>query len=590
MADDKDEKNPNSWEGENDQQSWQPGDINNQFGQDENQQTEPSDNEKFHHASNGSAGADANNSSASAEENAPANADVYTPAPMYGAYANTTQTQQVSEPMQGQPQPAYPQSTQQTQPFRTQQGPAFGQGYGCPQEQMPPQRTPADNSKNPTGPGYIPPARNQVNQPYSHQMGNGQSRTIFTAVMTAVLTAVLMLVLGWAAITNGWITVPGSSSLNSVNSNSSGSGSAKIEAGQAPDWQTVAKQVSDSVVSIQVQVQDGVGAGSGAILDTEGHIVTNNHVVSGGQKIQVTLSNGQLYSATVVGTDSTADLAVIKLENATKELKPVEFADSDQLAVGENVMAIGNPLGYDNTATTGIVSALNRPVSVVDEKGGSPVVTNAVQLDAAINPGNSGGPTFNAAGQVIGINSSIASTANSKSQAGSIGIGFAIPANLAKRISGEIIKDGKVKHVALGISIQSGNTEADGVARGGARVVKVASGSPAQKAGIRTNDTIVAFNDHAVNNNYSLLGFVRAAQFGTQSKITVVRDGKTLDLNVTMDQEEQTVNATPKSDSNGRSRKKQLPNGGSNDSGESDDDSDDSGNGFFDPFEYFFGQ
>ena len=165
-------------------------------------------------------------------------------------------------------------------------------------------------------------------------------------------------------------------------------------------------------------------------MSAKGYIVTNNHVISGAQQIQVTLSNGQMYTAQVVGTDTTTDLAVIKLDNPPSDLKAVEFADSDKLAVGEDVMAIGNPLGYDDTATTGIVSALNRPVTVTDDSG-SDIVTNAVQIDAAINPGNSGGPTFNAAGQVIGINSSIASTATSSNSAGSIGIGFAIPSNLS---------------------------------------------------------------------------------------------------------------------------------------------------------------
>jgi putative serine protease PepD len=258
-------------------------------------------------------------------------------------------------------------------------------------------------------------------------------------------------------------------------------------------------------------VSGGVAKGSGAILDDKGHIVTNNHVISGAKQIQVTLANGQMYTAQVVGADTTTDLAVIKLDNPPSDLKPVEFADSDSLAVGQGVMAIGNPLGYDDTATTGIVSALNRPVSVADDNGNAEIVTNAIQIDAAINPGNSGGPTFDAAGKVIGINSSIASTATSSSEAGSIGIGFAIPANLVKRVSQEIIDNGSVKHVQLGVTITDGTAEADGVTRGGAKVASVVSGSPADKAGLKIGDTIVAFNDHAVNNTYSLLGYVRAS-------------------------------------------------------------------------------
>ncbi|RBP99607.1 trypsin-like peptidase domain-containing protein [Bifidobacterium xylocopae] len=528
----------------------------------------------------------------------------YRPAPLYGAYAPSGQ-----QPQQGQP------SAQGTDPESDQaRGKGFIFGHHSSSGEQPTvdgqqgqegrptvpvfgsfgqQGQPGSGEQQANGygtPGAFPPAGNQPgqqpqpggNRPFAPQPTPGQPRYVLTAVIAAVVAAALMLALGWAAITNGWVSVPSSSSLGSVSSDSSGQGSAKVPDGKAPDWQTVVKAVSGSVVSIQVQVKDGVGAGSGAILDEQGHIVTNNHVVSGAQKIQVTLSNGQIYSAQVVGTDSTADLAVIKLDNPPKDLKPAQFADSSKLAVGENVMAIGNPLGYDNTATTGIVSALDRPVSVMDESGGTPVVTNAIQLDAAINPGNSGGPTFNVAGQVVGINSSIASTANSKSQAGSIGIGFAIPSNLAKRIANEIIKDGKVKHVALGITIQSGTAEADGVTRGGAKVMKVTSGSPADKAGIKEGDVIVAFNDHAVNNNYSLLGYVRAAEFGSKAKITVVRSGKALDLNVILDQEEQAVNGTPRSDSNGRSKKKQ------GDSGSGGSDGSD-GSGDDDPFGFLFG-
>ena len=312
---------------------------------------------------------------------------------------------------------------------------------------------------------------------------------------------------------------------NNASSNMSGTGKYVFTA-------VVAALVAESVVSIQVQTKSGVGAGSGAVFDTQGHVVTNNHVIDGAQEIHVTLSNGQMYTAKVVGTDTTADLAILSLDQAPSDLKPVKFADSEKLAVGENVMAIGNPLGYENTATTGIVSALNRPVSVMDESNNNPIVTNAVQLDAAINPGNSGGPTFNAAGEVIGINSSIASMASSKSEAGSIGIGFAIPSNLVKRIAGEIIKDGKAKHVSLGVTIQSSTAQADGVTRGGA-------------------------------------------------KVTVVRDGKTAEVNATLDSEEQTVQGKPRT--NRKNSDGSGQDGDSDQGGSGDDDS-------MDPFRFFFGQ
>ena len=486
---------------------------------------------------------------------------------------------------QGNSNPFNPQPQNNGNPFATPNGQrqgglfGFGSGAGTP------------NGQNPQGPQG--PA--QPNRPGLSKTANA----IVVAVVAALVAAALCLGLGYAAITNGWVTVPTSSSLSNVTSNKSGSGSATAKTGEAPDWQTVASGVSGSVVSIQTAMANGTAKGSGAIIDTEGHIITNNHVISGAQQIQVTLANGNIYSAQLVGTDTTTDLAVIKLDNPPSGLKAVEFADSDKLAVGENVMAIGNPLGYDDTATTGIVSALNRPVTVTDDNNNE-IVTNAVQIDAAINPGNSGGPTFNAAGQVIGINSSIASTATSSDSAGSIGIGFAIPSNLVKRVADEIIKDGKVKHVALGVVIKSDTVEADGVTRGGATITKssatgsaVVSGGPADKAGLKEGDTIVAFNGNAVNNNYSLLGYVRAAALGDKVTLTIVRDGKTMDVDVTLDQEESSVNGSSSSDSNGNSNGQnnkrnrngdgQNGNGSGNGNGNSDGGTGDGG-GFSDPF------
>lgn len=301
-------------------------------------------------------------------------------------------------------------------------------------------------------------------------------------------------------------------------------------------------------MSIQARNDKNMSKGSGAIIDKQGHVVTNNHVIAGMQQLQVTLSNGQIYKAKLVGTDKTTDLAVLKVDGLPSNVKPVEFADSDALAVGEPVMAIGNPLGYDDTATTGIVSALNRPVSVMDDQSRSEIVTNAVQIDAAINPGNSGGPTFDAAGKVIGINSSIAATSARGGTAGSIGIGFAIPSNLVKRVVNEIIKNGSVKHVALGIMVKSVNVTQNNITRGGAQVASVTPGAPAAKGGMRAGDTIVAFNGKPVTSNYSLLGFVRATALGDKATITVVRGNGTVNLTVKFNQEEAAVNGATRQD------------------------------------------
>ena len=480
---------------------------------------------------------------------------LYRPAPEYGAYG----------PTPTQPEPQQPQPTQQQNQNTGNGGNPFFNG--SPFMTRPTDDASQQNRQNGNTPYGFPFGPQGPNGGQDQGMaqpedggnasrgGSSAASHIVTAVVAALVAAALCLGVGYFALTYGWVSTPTTTSLTNVQSNKSGTGSATAKTGEAADWKTVASEVSGSVVSIQAALSNGTAKGSGAIVSAKGYIVTNNHVISGAQQIQVTLSNGQMYTAQVVGTDTTTDLAVIKLDNPPSDLKAVEFADSDKLAVGEDVMAIGNPLGYDDTATTGIVSALNRPVTVTDDSG-SDIVTNAVQIDAAINPGNSGGPTFNAAGQVIGINSSIASTATSSDSAGSIGIGFAIPSNLVKRVANEIIKDGKVKHVALGVTITTGTVEADGVTRAGAKVTAgtsgsaVVSGSPADKAGLKVGDVIVAYDGNAVSSTYSLLGYVRASALNDKVTLTIVRGGKTMDVEVTLDKEESAVNGSGSSNSN----------------------------------------
>ena len=491
---------------------------------------------------------------------------LYRPAPEYGAYG----------PTPTQPEPQQPQPTQQQNQNTGNGGNPFFNGN--PFMTRPTDDASQQNRQNGNTPYGFPFGPQGPNGGQDQGMaqpedggnasrgGSSAASHIVTAVVAALVAAALCLGVGYFALTYGWVSTPTTTSLTNVQSNKSGTGSATAKTGEAADWKTVASEVSGSVVSIQAALSNGTAKGSGAIVSAKGYIVTNNHVISGAQQIQVTLSNGQMYTAQVVGTDTTTDLAVIKLDNPPSDLKAVEFADSDKLAVGEDVMAIGNPLGYDDTATTGIVSALNRPVTVTDDSG-SDIVTNAVQIDAAINPGNSGGPTFNAAGQVIGINSSIASTATSSDSAGSIGIGFAIPSNLVKRVANEIIKDGKVKHVALGVTITTGTVEADGVTRAGAKVTAgtsgsaVVSGSPADKAGLKVGDVIVAYDGNAVSSTYSLLGYVRASALNDKVTLTIVRGGKTMDVEVTLDKEESAVNGSSSSNSNNNQNNQNNQNG-----------------------------
>ena len=547
----------------------------------------------------------------------------YRPAPEYGAYgpvptppAGDASGQTVQQPQYGAQQQGQPQDNRPSffgafgNPYTTgnqrNNGNPFGNPFGGSSAQngaqqnnqqqpqyganMPPA---GPGNRNPFGaPGQgFPNQPNQPNQtnqtPVVTKQKSGMTSHVVTAVVAALVSGALCLGVGFTAITNGWVHVPTSSSLSDVKSNTSGSGSAKAKSGTAVDWTAVAKEVSDSVVAIDVATSDGEAKGSGVVISDKGYIATNNHVISGAQQIQVTLASGAVYSAKVVGTDTTTDLAVIKLDNPPSDLKVAEFADSDNLAVGEAVMAIGNPLGYDDTATTGIVSALNRPVTVTDDDNNA-IVTNAVQIDAAINPGNSGGPTFNAAGQVIGINSSIASTASSSGTAGSIGIGFAIPSNLVKRVANEIIDNGSVRHVVLGITIKSSSVEADGVTRGCAQVQAVTDGGPASKAGVKAGDSIVAFNGKAVNNNYSLLGYVRASAMGDKVKLTVVRGGNTMDLEVTLDQEETKTNSSNKQEqrqqNNGNDDNGNGQNGGSQNGQNGGNGNNGDGGGLFDPF------
>ena len=311
------------------------------------------------------------------------------------------------------------------------------------------------------------------------------------------------------------------------------------------DWTDVAAAVSPAVVTIQAQGVSSGGTGSGVIYDAQGDIVTNYHVIAsalGGGQIQVTLADGRLYGAVVVGHDKTTDLAVIRLDNPPSDLTVARFATSANLEVGAPVMAIGAPLGLSNTVTTGIVSALNRPVEVsMDEDSSSQdsqassdlVVTNAIQIDASINPGNSGGPLFDATGAVIGINSSIKSLATSSDgQAGSIGLGFAIPSDLVVSIADQLIASGTASHGMLGVTVKAATTTVGSDTYVGAEVQDVSAGSGASAAGIRAGDVIVKVEGQEVTSPKQLIGYVRRYKAGDTIAMTIVRDGATQDVSV----------------------------------------------------------
>jgi putative serine protease PepD len=318
----------------------------------------------------------------------------------------------------------------------------------------------------------------------------------------------------------------------------------------SPSWEKVFAVVAPSVVSIQVSDGQSGDLGSGFILNKSGQIMTNNHVIapavnSSTAQIVVTLSDGRVFEAKIKGTDATSDLAVIELQNSPDDLQPVEFADSNAIVVGDPIMAVGNPLGLSNTATTGVISALDRPVAATSDDGlsnsltgnsNSIVVTNALQLDASINPGNSGGPLFDRTGKVIGVTSSIATTSSSS---GSIGLGFAIPANLAHQISEQIISTGKAVHVSLGVTIVDDSVKVDGVTRKAALIKSITENSPAQKAGLKEGDYIVSVDDRVVSSTYSLMGYIREYQLNSKANVSYVRSNKIYTASVVLDQEQQ---------------------------------------------------
>ncbi|WP_411075342.1 S1C family serine protease [Streptomyces sp. cmx-4-7] len=283
------------------------------------------------------------------------------------------------------------------------------------------------------------------------------------------------------------------------------------------------------------------GTGTGFVYDQEGHIVTNNHVVASaadGGTLSVTFSDGKSYDAEVVGRAEGYDVAVLKLKNAPKGLQPLPLGDSDKVAVGDSTIAIGAPFGLSNTVTTGIISAKNRPVASGDGSGGSNSYMSALQTDASINPGNSGGPLLDASGAVIGINSAIQSTSGGfgQSQAGSIGLGFAIPVNQAKNVAQQLIKTGKPVYPVIGATVNM-NKEGEGAeiaAKGTGGTSSVTPDGPAAKAGLKPGDVITGFGGHQIDSGPTLISEIWTHKPGDSVEITYERDGKSAKTTVVL--------------------------------------------------------
>ena len=437
----------------------------------------------------------------------------------------TQQLSSQSPPPEGAPQPA-PLWYQETQAL-----PSYGYPAVDPQAPTEPRRAAL------TQPGATPPQ-------------SGKPRRLAEIGAIAVVAAVLASA-GTYAVTR---TDVAASPVAQISASPATSSAQAGGSATTPNWSVTAATVSPSVVAITVTGSQGGGQGSGVIFDTKGHILTNNHVVAAGgtgSTLSVTLNDKRTYAATVVGTDPSTDLAVIKLTNAPADLKAITLGDANAIRVGDQVMAVGNPLGLAGTVTTGIVSALNRPVTTSDaqqqqqpgdptqqqQPAADPVVTNAIQTSAAINPGNSGGALVNASGQLIGINSAIASlgsSSGSSSQSGNIGIGFAIPVNEARSIADQLISTGKATHPYLGVSAKDG-VVVDGSAKRAAAVLgTVVSGTPGDKAGLQAGDAIIAVDGNPIDGSLSLVAQVRERNVGDSVTLTVLRNGQRKTIDATL--------------------------------------------------------
>lgn len=353
-----------------------------------------------------------------------------------------------------------------------------------------------------------------------------------------VLTGAL-LVGGGAGVGGAALYDAASGDGSSTNGDSGTTHLAVADNGDAPaasgSVESVASTVLPSVVALSVQGGGASGSGSGVVLDEDGLILTNDHVVSlGGEidakqaEITASFNDGTKVRATLVGTDPLTDTALVKVEGVDN-LTPVTVGKSENLDVGEQVVAIGSPFGLDATVTSGIVSALDRPVEVARDENGNVTAYPAIQTDAAINPGNSGGPLVNMDGQLVGINASIRSTSSGQgTEAGSIGLGFAIPIDEVLPVIEQLRAGETPTHARLGIQVSNaaGRAGSSDSTLSGARIEELEKGSAAAEAGLEQGDVITAIDDHRIDDTEALIATVRSYRPGDTVKITYQRGGK----------------------------------------------------------------
>lgn len=482
-----------------------------------------------------------------------------------------------TQQLPGAPRPVYP----PREPFYGQQGqPAPGQhAHGQHAQGQP---TSGQNSASPYGAAYGAPeqqyaqhgAHSSAPAGYAGQFNSAPNPADAPRRKASFGVGTLVASILAAGLVGGGVATVGSANLFDTGSpaaSSSNSQPGTVIVNNQDDVNAItaaAVKASPSVVTISATSGSSGGTGSGIVLDGEGHILTNTHVVTlDGQTasaaLEVRTSTGQVLKATLVGTDPLSDLAVIKVDNASG-LTAATLGDSGKLNVGDTAIAIGSPLGLTGTVTDGIVSTLNRTISVAsaaapdegdssEDDGGfqfappgggesqntasqNSISINVIQTDAAINPGNSGGALVNSKGEIVGVNVAIASAgSDSSSSSGNIGVGFSIPINHAKRVAQELIDTGKVSHGQLGVSVKDkSSTSSSSGFSVGADVATVEANSAAAKAGVKVGDVITKFNDLAISESKQLTAAVREQAGGSTVKLTVLRSGQEQTLDVTL--------------------------------------------------------